>query len=212
MKRYILLISLISTIFLSWGHAFEQRDPLGEKAHYKLVTKSPRTTRMIRSGQLDAEVVSFKPDALGGPAYETKMTYNFKILFMGTHQGVSSTLVPQDYYGPEFMIRLREDGLIETPSFKIQHLGYENAMNSDGNFYINCDKVLLYDIDQTQPTGLLDPFIQLFKSLSKQEDIQDMKINALVYPGIPVLSAARLDISGVNGGRKFKTGFDYVAP
>ena len=42
-------------------------------------------------------------------------------------------------------------------------------------------------------------------------DIQDLKTLLHVYPGIPVLAGAKIDVSGIYSNMNVKSGGDYVS-
>ena len=200
------------------------RNPVGEVANYKLDKNSARTSSMIKSGTMETKVTKAIPDAAEGPSYETAISYDFDIQFVGRQKGTELVAVEEEFFTEEFLQKLRTDGAYEGPDFKIKHEGYADARNLDGKFYPRCDKLLFYDIktDKEDRSGSSSPVINLALALlsstadaygiDPRADIEDLKIRAHVAFGIPVLGAAKIDMSGKSSGMNVKAGADYVSP
>jgi hypothetical protein len=150
-----------SMTFLATTAMAGDRNPVGEKANYELDRNSSRTSSLIQSGSLSAEVTQHLPDADGGAAYEAKIDYQFRITLVGNRSGTEYVNAPEEYFTEQFLIDLRANGHYESPQFKIDHEGYANARTLDGRTYENCDKVKIYDIDQ----GYQSTFVDLARAL-----------------------------------------------
>ena len=190
----------------------QTRDPVGETADYTVDRSRNRTSSMVLSGNMTAAVTQSLPDNTP-PAFEVKIDYTFRIQFVGTQTGTEVMPVDGVYFAPEFLVDLRRNGSYESPQFKVRHLGFGDARNMDGALYANCDKILIYDI---QTTSAL-PFVTVAKRLLGAESgfdnsIEDMEITAFISYGLPVLGAAKLDITGVYNGMNVKAGADYDTP
>jgi len=207
---------LIALFFadLSFGQDFPRRDPLGEVADYKVDRASARTSSMIQSGTMKAAVFGFHPDHADGPSYSVKIDYTLRIQFVGNRSGTEFVTAPESYFTPQFMQDLRANGEFISDSFKVQHLGFSDARTLDGGFYPNCDKVRIYDI-QTVENGLIRFAGQLLQSSDDHEPnvgFEDLVIVAHIKEGLPVLGAAKIDVSGKYEGARVKAGADYERP
>lgn len=217
-KFFVTLLTVISSISFATTTNVNScgRNPVGEQANYDLV-KGSRTTGLIKKGTFDSEIVEFKPEAEKGPAYVAKLKYDLKVTFVGRHQGEQNIDVPVEFFTQEFVERLRKEKTIETPKFKVDHLGFEDAETKFGLRYENCDKIKIYDVQMEGQKFLshfaralasgANPFIEIQNS-----QIEDLEIIALRTNGIPVLGAAKIDIKGKAKGYRFKAGFDYKDP
>jgi hypothetical protein len=199
---------------LSFAQEVLVRDPIGEVADYKVDRASARTSGLIQSGVMKAAVTTYQPDHADGPSYEMQIDYTFRIQFVGTRSGTEVVTVPEVYFTPEFMQELRDNGEYITDSFKVQHLGYADARNLDGGFYPNCDKIKIYDV-QKPNNGLVRMADRLLKTgdpIDPDAGFEDMVIVAHIKEGLPVLGAAKIDVSGVYDGMRVKAGSDYERP
>ena len=190
------------------------RDPMGEVADYKIDRASARTTGMIQSGNMKAVVNSYLPDHADGPSYNVQIDYTLRIQFMGTRTGTQAVTVPETYFTPEFMQDLRASGEYISDSFKVQHMGYADARTLDGGVYPNCDKIRIYDV-QTKSNGLIrlaDDILKASEGIEPTAGFEDMVIIAHIKDGLPVLGAAKIDVSGVYDGMRVKAGADYERP
>lgn len=180
------------------GSAFgDQRDPLGERADYKVDRSSSRTSSMFTGGSLEAVITEALPDNGNGPAHRTKIDWTLKVQVIGNQSGSRDVKVPDVYFSPEFLDELRIKGTYEGPDFKLKHMGFGDAHNMDGAFYPNCDKILIYDMPNVARANA---------------DIDDLEILAHVQYGIPVLGAVKMDIKGKFRGQRIKVGADYKTP
>jgi len=210
--------------FLAGGSMAYGRNPVGEVADYRLDRNSARTSSMIKSGTMQTKVTKELPDAADGPAFEVALSYDFDVQFVGHQQGTELVDVADEFFTEEFLQKLRTDGAYESPEFKIKHQGYADARNLDGKFYPHCDKLLFYDVKTDKETvagnsaPLVRMAVQLLDSAADAYDvdpnatIEDLKILAHVFVGIPVLGAAKIDMSGKYSGMSIKAGADYIAP
>jgi hypothetical protein len=178
---------------------------VGQPAHDTLDTDPARTSSLIQSGTIDAEVTKLIQD-VQQEAYEVKLDYHFQIEFMGNQDGTKTTNIDATYFTPEFLENLRKTGSYVGPNFKAKHLGYEDAKNLDGKFYPHCDKIELYDIKQSSGLGALG---RTLLAAPARADIKDLKIFGHIYEGVPVIGAVKLDASGNYDGMDIKAGGDY---
>jgi len=214
---------LLGTLVFGSAGAFA-RNPVGETADYQLDRNSARTSSMIKSGTMDAKVIRELPDATDGPAFETAVSYDFEIQFMGNQSGTELVAVAEEFFTEEFLQQLRTNGTYESSEFKIRHEGYADARNLDGKFYPRCDKLLFYDINTSKMERLsasapvVHMIVQLFNAaadayrIDPNASIEDLKIRAHIFVGIPVLGAAKIDMSGKYSGVNIKAGADYISP
>jgi hypothetical protein len=187
------------------------RDPVGETASYKVDRASSRTSSFVRSGDMQAEVVRYLPDETP-PAYETTIDYSLNTI-VGRRSGTVRLPVEEAYFTPEFLEMLRQNGEYTSPHFKLRHMGYADARNMDGGVYPQCDKVLIYDLDVRYTSEL--PIAKLAQALvgnDRGEVLEDMEILAHIYPGVPVIGAVKLDVTGKYQGQNVKAGADYEMP
>jgi hypothetical protein len=211
----MLALGLSSTVFASTGTG-PDRDPIGEFADYKVDRNSSRTTSMIQSGTMKAEVTNFIPDHADGPSYEARIDYTFKIQMMGTRTGTEIVTVPEVYFTPEFMQDLRTNGSYVSDSFKVQHQGYADVRTMDGGVYPHCDKIRIYDVQSeiAATVPMINVARQLLGPTGQQPDgdFEDMEIIAHIKEGLPVLGAAKIDVSGLYQNMRVKAGADYERP
>lgn len=187
---------------------------IGERANYFLDKSSNRTHSMIRSGVVKTKVTGFDRS---NNVYKIKADYKLNVMFRGTQRGTRTLDVPPEYMNRELLERLRREKKIVMPKYKLRHLGYKSVRNKDGNRYENCDVIEFHDIDTSgmEMKGLR-PFVQILIdaakaqfNLEKKEQIKNLRIKAHVHRSIPVLGAAKVDMSGIAQGFSFKAGFDY---
>lgn len=198
----------------SYGSEIVNRDPVGEFADYTVDRNSSRTTGMIQRGVLKAAVTTFQPDHSDGPSYEVKIDYTFKIQFLGVRTGTELVSVPDVYFTPEFLADLRVNGEYISDSFKVQHLGFADVRTMDGGVYPNCDKIRIYDIKQEGLgiIGIARQMLTFSNDPTTASDFENMEILAHVKEGLPVLGAAKIDVSGIYQGMNVKAGSDYDRP
>jgi hypothetical protein len=212
MIRHILLAALSIFTVVATARADGPRNPLGETASYQLDKAAARTSSLIQSGSGVAKVTDFLPDDEQGPSYNVSLDYDFVVQFYGRQKGTTKTAFSEEFFTPEFMVKLRRVGSIETPDYKIKHEGFADARNMDGGVYPHCDKVLIYDIKMNE----LNPFAQLLyaaagldPSRGDNPQIENLKLAAHVFQSVPVLGAVKLDLSGIVQGMNVKAGFDF---
>lgn len=188
------------------------RDPLGEAAQYQLDRNGARTTSMIQSGTASTTVSEFQPNNTNGPSYRIDLEYDLSVQFYGRQKGLEKLLFPQEFFDEAFMEQLRGTGYYESPNFKLRHQGMGDARTLDGGVYPNCDKILMYDVVFPDSKGF-EALIYAAAGIDPNSDskpgIENLKINAYLFHGIPALGAVKLDISGVVQGMNIKIGFDY---
>ena len=209
------LLTLVLAAALSVpAMAFEERNPVGEKANYKLDKASARTTSMIREGTAVAQIIAYLPNQ---KAFQAKLTYDLMIDFVGRKAGEKEIAAPEEYFKPEFLEKLRVQKKIVLPNFTVTHMGFGNARNPDGKVYNNCDKVLISDIKQIDTNAIHNAFYGFLQesfmqvaAVTGDTQIENLKILAHVAPNVPVLGAVKIDLSGKASGFDFKAGFDYL--
>ncbi len=211
--RAILVAAIAS--FLSVGFTpvdWAPRDPVGEKANYQLDKNGNRTTSLVSAGSAKASVTEFIPDHEQGPSYNVNLDYDITVQFYGRQTGTAKWAFVEEFFDPNFMVRLRETGTYETPDYKIRHEGFADARNLDGSVYPRCDKVLIYDVkipDRHKLEQIIYGAAGLNPTAMGNPPVENLEIRAHIYAGVPVLSAVKLDLSGVVQGMPAKAGFDY---
>ncbi len=213
------LLSVAIAVVATSSNAYAS--PVGDRAHYDLDRSASRTTSMILSGKVDVSVDAYVPDHKSGAAYESSMTYDFNVQMVGRKTGTEKVMVPADYFSPEFMANLRANGSYVGPDFKVRHEGYVDARNMDGNFYPHCDKILIYDVKTYGIDNELSGLFKIARDLvsmaaqsllgTRSDDVEDLKVRAAIFAGVPVLGAVKLDVSGIVSGMNVKAGGDFKA-
>lgn len=213
MKTLILKIVVIALSFPLFSA--DPESLIGQKAFYKLDKNPKRTTSLLKGGNFLAEIKDYLPQAANGPAFEVDLSYRFYVQLMGEQSGVETSQLDYEYFTSEFLESLRKNGKYESPNFKAIHQGYRDVKTLEGKFYPQCDVILLYDIKDTSLLALrsgVTGFLSKIVGENSQSDVQDLKILVHVYPGIPVLSAVQIDLSGKYEGMNIKAGADYETP
>jgi hypothetical protein len=188
---------------------------VGQKAPYKLDKNPKRTTSMLKDGNFLATIKNYHANLSTGPAMEVDLDYKFNVQLMGEQTGVETGFLDYEYFKPGFMEKLRKEGKYESENFKAVHQGFKDVKTLQGKSYPNCDVVLLYDIKDSLNNRLKSTLSEFLATIAQAEtnaDIQDMKVLVHIYPGIPVLGAVLIDVSGKYEGMAVKAGADYVAP
>lgn len=212
-----LSLSLLSLCWFLLGAASENRNPVGEYAYYKLDRNGARTSGMFTRGEFETKVTHELLNE-NGKVFQVKLDYSLTVQFMGTQTGSELIDVPAEYFSEEFLQQIRQTGTYETEDFKVRHMGFADARNMDGEFYANCDKLLFYDIETSQSSGMRG---MLFKGVQAayadagfvpptDGDIENLKLLVHVKYGLPVLGGVKLDVSGVYRGMNLKAGADYM--
>ncbi len=201
----------ISCLILAFAISFElaaSENPLGEMARYTVDKDPKRTSSMIKSGRLDAQVSQFLTES---SAYEVAISYTFQVQFAGNQQGTEKANIDESYFEDAFLENLRQTGHYAGAEFKADHIGYADAKNLDGKFYAHCDKIKFYEIKQSPSYALYWLATSLLGG-NFRADIENLVVIAHVFPNIPVLGGAKVDVSGTYQGIKIKAGGDYVSP
>lgn len=210
-----LIIQLLVFSLSSFVFATDPETLVGQKAFYQLDKNPKRTISLLKDGNFLSVIKRYLPDAEHGPAMEVDLNYRFNVQLMGEQTGVETSQLDYEYFTAEFLDKLREEGKYESPNFKAIHQGYKDVKTLEGKFYANCDVILLYDITDTAQLNLrsgLADFLAGLVDRHPKSDVQDLKVLAHVYPGIPVLGAVQIDISGKYEGMNIKAGADYKTP
>ncbi|MFM8269859.1 MAG: hypothetical protein ACKN9V_06680 [Pseudomonadota bacterium] len=210
--------SILSFLCFWFSVAATASDPgllVGQKANFKLDKNPKRTTSMLKDGSFLATIKNYHPNTEAGPAMEVDLDYQFDVQLMGKQTGVETGFIDYQYFTPEFLENLRKEGKYESKNFKAIHQGYKDVKTLQGKSYVHCDVILLYDIKDTLNNRLkstLSEFLATIAQAETKSDIQDLKVLMHVYPGIPVLGAVLMDVSGKYEGMAVKAGADYQAP
>ncbi len=212
-----LLLSLLAAI--SFSHKSLASERIGETASFDLDKSRNRTSSLIQEGAITTTIIAYNQETAETKAtYTTQIDYDLDILMAGNQEGTEKQMIEESFFTEEFIIRLRREQLVQTDNFKVKHLGYENVSNKDGALYKNCDILSFYDINM----NISSDFNRLVQALANQvededsdEDndkdvIEDISIKMARKEGLPVLSVAKLDITGRHSGIRFKAGFDYI--
>ena len=187
-----------SLLFLAFAMPGESRgqtrNPAGETASYEVDTDRGRTSREIRDGEMHASVGDHHQNPTDGATYDVVIDYSFRTLTMGRQSGNTTVHIPDQYFSQSFIEDLRRNGEWHGPQFSLRYLGVSDVSTMNGHLYPACDGILIYDI---RDAG---------------SDVDDLEITAQVTPGVPVLGAVKLDVSGRYRGIPLKAGADYLAP
>lgn len=213
MKTLIIQIFMLSLTGLTF--ATDPETLVGQKAFYQLDKNPKRTISLLKDGNFLAVIKRYLPHADHGPAMEVDLNYRFNVQLMGEQTGVETSQLDYEYFTKEFLEKLRKEGKYESPNFKAVHQGYKDVRTLEGKLYPQCDVILLYDITDTANMDLrsgLTDFLAGLVDVNPKSDVQDLKVLTHVYPGIPVLSAVQIDISGKYEGMNIKAGADYQTP
>ena len=208
-QKMYLFATLTFFMFLT-PHAFSQ--PIGEHASYLLDRNPKRTTRMVKKGELVVNISEYTTNENDEGFYKTLFDFDLSISMAGRQQGQETMLITEDYFTPEFWDELREKKYLETPTFKIKHLGVLDTTTISGEEYFGCDSVLFYDIEETGDSFFMNLVHKLSKIVVKSfdgEEIEDLKFKSIVCDGTPAMKATKIDMSGKTRGFNFKVGFDY---
>src|SRR3990167_5809939 len=179
MRNFSLItLGLVWTVALSGSP-----NPVGEQAFYRVDKNPIRTSSIIMSGTIDASITQPLPE-MTPPAYELSLDYRFQVKLFGDQQGIENIAVTENYFESEFLENLRQTGHYESPHFKVDHLGYADAINLDGKAYPHCDVLRFYDISQG---GGLSWVARSLLGGNMRDDIENLVVKAHVYEEIPVL-------------------------
>lgn len=217
--RFFISGLLTCFVFLSSIVLAEARNPVGEKALYKLDRKRSRTSSLISRGTLALEFRSFHPEVGELGAFRGNLSYDLKVRFVGNQAGSQNFEVPYNFVQPEFLERLRVEKDMEIKnSFKVKHLGKGTVTNRDGGHYPNCDKILVYDINMNQANSIAQVLYETIGAVGKavsnkvdneRIDIRDPEIVLHLSSKVPAGNAAKIDLKGIVRGFKVRAGFDY---
>ncbi|MCX6118596.1 MAG: hypothetical protein NT027_13720 [Proteobacteria bacterium] len=213
-----MFISMVSAfVFANGLFAEEVRNPLGEKADFQLDRDKARTTSLITKGSVNSVVDKYFPDHERGPSYNVRISYDLTVRFSGRKQGVINMLFPDEYFTPLFMEDLRKNGSYVSPDYHIKWEGRANVKTLDGGVYPQTD--IIYITDIVLPSRFEEELAQIVWDANGPENvfesdryraIEDIKMRAYIFPGIPALGAVKVDIAGKTSGVNAKAGFDYL--
>ncbi len=200
MKTIFLLLTTALTLFAE--------NPLGQTADYKLDKNPKRTSSMIQSGTVHASVPTYIENAETAPSYQVNLDYHFNLGMMGVYNGTEKAVIEKEFFTSEFIESLRINGTYKGKYFNAKHMGFADAKNMDGKFYPHCDKVLLTDLKKPGTFLLIRDLLSTMLS-TERDNIEDLKVLAHIFVGVPVIGAVKLDVSGVYNGMAVKAGGDY---
>lgn len=216
MRKSLLLAGTVSLFLSMSGLA---RDPNGEIANYTLDKSNGRTSSVIKKGRLVLKGGAFKDKEGTNGVYPTTLFWDIKARWAGQISGEKTMDVPSEFFTPEFMTRLREEGTSDQGVFKLKHLGVEDVQI--GVRYEGCDKVLAYDVDLDQMPALDDIIGSVFREAYREEfgedidneaggKIRNVKLVMYISSQVPVMGAVKIDVSGTVKGFDVQAGFDFV--
>lgn len=210
--------SCLAALLFSVSFAVFARDPLGERASYKLDRSSTRTSSTVRDGKSLGTVTEKIVGNDASISYDVKIDYDLDVFLAGRRTGSEIFRFPAAYFTEEFFVELRKKKYYEDANMKMRHEGFSDARTMDGKVYPNCDKLYIYDIKRPERMAFFDLAEMISHSMHDLGWVQDsdladdMVVRAHVFYGVPVLGGVKLDITGTMSGFKIKTGFDYIAP
>ncbi|MCB0366139.1 MAG: hypothetical protein H6624_15415 [Bdellovibrionaceae bacterium] len=190
---------------------------MGEMADYELDKNSRRTSPLVNRGSATAKVVN-QGGSGANAFYVISLDYDIDVTYVGGQTGQQNIDTPAYFFTDALMDELRQKKQMDLTSFKIRHLGIEDANTLDGQSYDKCDVVEIYDVQQ----GALaqgPSVIGLAESLmadtaaattgTMNASVDNLVIRARLHPSVPVMGAVQLDIQASSGGLPLKAGFDY---
>jgi hypothetical protein len=203
-------MKLLTAIFFSSLFCFSihAEELVGQTANYQLDKNPKRTMSMIKSGTVKTSILGFLETTPQGPAYDVEVSYKMNVAMMGLKEGNQKKAFEREFFAPEFLENLRKNGSYEGKYFKAKHQGYADAKNLDGKFYPHCDRVFIYDI---QEPPIFADILAVPLEIDRGK-LEDVKVLAHIYPGIPVLGAVKIDLTGKYSGMSVKAGGDYFTP
>ena len=201
------LAGAVQTAGVSDSDDDQIRDPVGEFASYQLDRHRSRTSSLITGGKFKAQVVA-KNDGDGGEeAFQTVLHYELRLGFFARKSGFVGLDIPAEYFSPGFMEKLRNEGIYKTDQLTIRHLGRGDVRTGNGMLYKDADRIEIFDIATEQN---YDDGIDSYSSGGSA--LENLAVTAAIYPGIPVLGAVKIDVTGYYQGKRIRAGADYVAP
>lgn len=209
------IISLFLTLICSYS-AYA-RNPVGETANYELDRNRKRTSGVIVEGSSLATALREIKDDKDKKFYEINVHYKMRIVLLGSKEGDQPLIFPEIYFDEEFMLALRLKKQYEAKQFKVQHLGITNTQTKQGILYKDCDRIKLTDIKVPVSTTFADLISTLKKSAQRLTKAtatkpENVVIDVLISPKVPVIGAVKIDIAGNVEGMYFSAGFDYLKP
>ncbi len=175
---------------------FNYIDPVGEIASYRVVSGS-RTTRLIRSGEADVEIMQasarYRRDY-----YAVEVKASLSVRFSGNQQKTTYFLLPKTFYDEDFMSTIANRPY-SSPFLKIKYL---RSVRANGQA---CHKIFVYDIKE-----LRAPFVEATDPIVTDIEVKDMKFEAVICPNVPALGAFTLDVQATAAGQTGKAGLNFV--
>lgn len=185
---------------------FANTNPVGQKANYVLNGSSDRSSWVIKGGKAEAIIKGYDTTSPYGPGYILEINYDMSVRFKGRQQGTIGLLVPEPLFAENFINELIAEHPRSFGAFDLDYLGQTGAKDADDHYYNPCYKLHIYNIDSNyRPRNGVSRVGVLY---IKGDRIEDLEVNMKAYPGLAVLGAIQLDVSGVSSGISFKAGFD----
>lgn len=207
--KHAYLLSLIG--FLTCANIIA--NPVGETASYLLDRSRDRTSRLIKSGEANAEVASFVQHEKLGPSYVVDIQYDLKVSLVGNKRGSIGLIVPEALFNDQFYNDLERTKTSDLGVFKIDYEGTSSAADSSGTNYEQCVMTRIYDINTEEypiPGTNNGVMVLWHKSEGVKADVNNLEIKLKIHPDVPVLGAVEIDLSGEVYGFDFSAGFNLV--
>jgi len=173
----------------------DDRNPIGESAHYSVSKDGSRTSGYIKSGNVDIKITRSIYFENGKKGYEALFDYKVVLPVVGEQAGSFTVNIYKEFFSYSFINKLRKEKRIITDDYKIEHLGYETVILPNGKQFPKCDKLFIYDfkIEGTNPT------------------VKDLEITLRIHEPLPALKAAQIDFKGKDvSNTLFRIGLDYL--
>lgn len=211
----------ISILFVSVFFSFSSLSlagTVGDRVLYKVDKDKKRTSKSIKRGTSVVEVLDHTERS---DLYDNKVDYDFKIRFIGVKKGTNHTEADSIYYDKAFIEKLRKEGELSYPEFKVRHMGYEDVKTLDGKTYLHCDKLHFSNVDMTLESK--NPVVGFMKSLSEtiyprrgegsmdMQKLKDPEVDAWVHPDVKAMGVVKFNARARYMSFNLKVGMDYIA-
>lgn len=188
-------------------------DIIGQKATYTLNDDPERTSWLLKSGDGEAIITSFKEDEKLGPSYVVTINYDFDVMIYGRQKGSIGLLVPASMFEDKFYDDLKKVHPVNLGGFKVDYEGMSEAADAKGNEYEECMVIRIFDVDPNfQPFDASKPSISVLWHYQNNPSVilEDLEITAKTHPSVSVMRAVQFDISGKAYGFDLAAGLDLV--
>lgn len=182
---------------------------VGDTVNYE--RNKDRTSKIIRTARGSLSVVN-APAGQSCNGTVIKLDYELDVLLKGKQKGNIGVCVPNSLVGTNFYADLASAGTKSFGAFDLQHKGFDSATDANGRTYNRCDVVSAINVDHNFQPEMGNTNQAKVMWIDHQGDIKyvtNMKISFKAAPGVKVLGAVEVDVSGVsNNGVSFKAGMD----